>query len=67
VSTFGGATTAATVPWLLVPIVLVWGYVTGLMVCLGPRLSVAALMGMILLIGIVKRFPPPSCLHTRHV
>jgi hypothetical protein len=39
VSTCIGATTAATIPWLLVPVVLVWGYVTGLMVCLGPRLS----------------------------
>ena len=42
VSTCVGATTAATIPWLLVPVVLVWGYVTGLMVCLGPRLSTAA-------------------------
>jgi uncharacterized membrane protein YccC len=43
VSTFVGATTAASVPWLLVVAVLLWGYVTGLAVCLGPRLSVAIL------------------------
>ncbi|MFF0289252.1 FUSC family protein [Streptomyces sp. NPDC005262] len=43
VSTFVGAATAAAAPWLLVPVVVVWGYVVGLLVCLGPRLSVAAL------------------------
>ncbi|MET9474729.1 FUSC family protein [Streptomyces sp. NPDC002922] len=43
VSTFVGAVTAAAAPWLLVPVVAVWGYVVGLAVCLGPRLSVAAL------------------------
>src|SRR6202007_1165745 len=43
VSTFVGTVTAASVPWLLVPIVAVWGYMTGLAVCLGPRWSVAVL------------------------
>ncbi|WP_327125146.1 FUSC family protein [Streptomyces sp. NBC_01727] len=43
VSTFVGAATAAAAPWLLVAVVVVWGYVVGLAVCLGPRLSVAAL------------------------
>jgi uncharacterized membrane protein YccC len=43
VSTFVGAATAAAAPWLLVPVVVVWGYVVGLAVCLGPRLSVAAI------------------------
>ncbi|MFJ5220638.1 FUSC family protein [Streptomyces sp. NPDC088354] len=42
VSTFVGATTAAAVPWLLVVVVSLWGYLVGLAVCLGPRLSVAA-------------------------
>jgi uncharacterized membrane protein YccC len=42
-STFVGATAAATAPWLLVAAVIVWGYLTGLAVCLGPRLSVAIL------------------------
>jgi uncharacterized membrane protein YccC len=42
VSTFVGAATAAAAPWLLVPVVIVWGYVVGLAACLGPRLSVAA-------------------------
>ncbi|WP_405892111.1 FUSC family protein [Streptomyces sp. NBC_01527] len=43
VSTFVGAATAAVAPWLLVAVVVIWGYVVGLAVCLGPRLSVAAL------------------------
>ena len=41
VSTFVGGTVAAAAPWLLVPVVVVWGYVTGLAVCLGPLASVA--------------------------
>nr|WTB31509.1 FUSC family protein [Streptomyces sp. NBC_00830] len=55
VSTFVGAATAAAAPWLLVPVVVVWGYVVGLAVCLGPRLSVAALqwpVGLLIAIGI---------------
>src|SRR5690349_14172864 len=36
VSTFVGATVAAAAAWLLVPVIIVWGYVTGLAVCLGP-------------------------------
>ncbi|GAA1913039.1 FUSC family protein [Streptantibioticus ferralitis] len=43
VSAFVGSTTAAAAPWLLVLVVIVWGYVTGLAVCMGPRLSVAVL------------------------
>jgi uncharacterized membrane protein YccC len=43
VSTFVGAIAAATAPWLLVAAVIVWGYLIGLTVCLGPRLSVATL------------------------
>jgi uncharacterized membrane protein YccC len=43
VSTFVGATVAATAPWLLVAVVLVWGYLIGLAVCLGRRLSVATM------------------------
>jgi hypothetical protein len=41
VSTFVGATAAAAAPWLLVAAVVVWGYLTGLAQCLGPRLSMA--------------------------
>ena len=40
-STFVGATTAAAAPWLLVPIVTLWAYFTGLAVSLGPRASIA--------------------------
>jgi uncharacterized membrane protein YccC len=43
VSTFVGGATAEAMPWLLVAAVVVWGYVTGLAVCLGRRLSVAIL------------------------
>ena len=43
VSTFVGAATAAVAPWLLVPVVMFWGYVAGLADCLGPRRSVAAI------------------------
>jgi hypothetical protein len=41
VSTFVGGTVAAAAPRLLVPVVIVWGYVSGLAVCLGPLASVA--------------------------
>jgi len=43
ISTFVGATTAAVAPWLLVAVVIVWGYLIGLAVSLGQRLSVATL------------------------
>src|SRR5882672_1165013 len=41
VSTFVGASTAAAAPWLLVPIVAGWAYLTGLAVSLGVRAAVA--------------------------
>jgi len=41
ISTFVGAATAAAAPWLLVPIVGVWAYFTGLSVCLGTTASIA--------------------------
>jgi uncharacterized membrane protein YccC len=50
VSTFVGATTATAAPWLLVPYVIVLGYICGLTVCLGPRRSVAALQWAIALL-----------------
>jgi uncharacterized membrane protein YccC len=40
-STFVGAATAAASPWLLIPIVAVWAYFTGLAVCLGRTASIA--------------------------
>jgi hypothetical protein len=59
VSTFVGATTAAIAPWLLVPIVAAWGYLTGLAVCLGQRASVAVLQWSIaLLIAVGLPFGP---------
>src|SRR4030081_3084063 len=39
VSPFVGAATAAAAPWVLVPVVIVWGYLVGLAPCLGPRLG----------------------------
>ncbi len=50
VSTFVGATAAFGAPWLLVPIVALWGYVTGLSECLGQRFSVAILQWSIALL-----------------
>jgi uncharacterized membrane protein YccC len=50
VSTFVGATLAASAPWLVVGVVVVWGYGTGLAVCLGKRLSVAALQWSVALL-----------------
>jgi uncharacterized membrane protein YccC len=49
-STFVGATVAAISPWLLVPILAIWAYFTGLAVCLGPRASVAVLQWSIALL-----------------
>jgi hypothetical protein len=48
-----GPTAAAIAPWLLIPIVAVWGYVAGLTVCLGPWPSIAVLQwGIQLLIAV---------------
>ena len=53
VSTFVGATAAATAPWLVVTAVIAWSYVIGLAVCLGRRLSVATLQwGTALMIAV---------------
>ena len=43
VSTFVGGTVAWLAPWLFVPVVIVWGGITGLAVCLGRRASIAVL------------------------
>jgi uncharacterized membrane protein YccC len=61
-STFVGATAAASAPWLLVPAVIVWAYLIGLAVCLGPRLSVATLQwGTALMIAVgVPLGPGPA-------
>ena len=50
VSTFVGATVANAAPWVLVAVVVAWGYGTGLAVCLGQRLSVAALQWAVALL-----------------
>ena len=50
VSTFVGATLANGAPWVLVAVVVAWGYGTGLAVCLGQRLSVAALQWAVALL-----------------
>ena len=36
VSTFVGATTAASAPWLLVPVLMIWAYAVGVCAALGP-------------------------------
>jgi uncharacterized membrane protein YccC len=43
ISTFVGVSTAAAAPWMLVPIIAFWGYITGLSICLGPLVNVAVL------------------------
>ncbi len=43
VSTFAGATAAYSEPWLLVPIVLAWGYASGLLASLGPTVLAVTL------------------------
>jgi uncharacterized membrane protein YccC len=43
VSTFVGGFVAESAPWLLVPVVALWGYMTGLAVSLGQWVSVAVL------------------------
>ena len=60
VSTFVGTVAAATAPWLLVPIIGVWGYLAGLSVCLGPRWSVAVLQWSVALLIAVGLPQGPS-------
>ncbi len=43
VSTFAGATAAWSQPWLLVPIVFVWAYASGLLAALGPTVVAVVL------------------------
>ncbi|HSZ46236.1 MAG TPA: FUSC family protein [Streptosporangiaceae bacterium] len=43
VSTFVGATTAASRPWLLVPAVFAWAYVIGVLAALGPTVLAVTL------------------------
>jgi uncharacterized membrane protein YccC len=63
VSTFVGATLANSAPWALVPVVVAWGYGTGLAVCLGKRLSVAALQWAVaLLISVGLPLAPAAAL-----
>jgi len=49
-STFVGGTMAAASPWLLVPVIAAWGYLTGLSVCLEPRWSIAILQWSVALL-----------------
>jgi len=52
ISTFAGAATADSVPWLLVPEVMLWAYLVGLFAALGPTATVVALQWPVaLLIG----------------
>jgi uncharacterized membrane protein YccC len=59
VSTFVGGTVAYAQPWALVPVIILWGYVAGLTVCLGQRRSaVAALWPVALLIAVGTPLDP---------
>ena len=60
VSTFVGGATAHEVPWLLVPVVALWAYFTGLAVCLGQRSSVAVFQWAVALIIAMGLPVPPS-------
>ncbi len=42
-STFVGATTAASLPWLLVPVLFAWAYLTGVLASLGPTVLAVTL------------------------
>ena len=56
--TFIGAILAGR-PWLLLPVVIIYGYLTGLMVCLGSRPSVVVLQwGVGLMIAVGLPLPP---------
>ena len=59
VSTFVGGTVAHAQPWALIPVIMLWGYVAGLTVCLGQRRSaVAALWPVALLIAVGTPLDP---------
>ena len=59
VSIFVGATVAYAQPWLLVPVIMIWGYVAGLTVSLGQRrMAVAALWPVALLIAVGSPLDP---------
>src|SRR5271166_2153697 len=60
VSTFVGAFAAAHAPWLLLPLVAVWGYFTGLAISLGPWISVAVLQWSVALLIAVGLPMAPS-------
>lgn len=64
-STFVGATAAEASPWLLVPIVAAWGYLTGLSVSLGSGPSVAILQWSVALLiaAGVPAGPSEAALH----
>jgi uncharacterized membrane protein YccC len=59
-STFVGATIAGIDPWLLVPVVLVWGYLVGIAVSLGKTLSSAVVPWSIALLVAVGLPMPPG-------
>jgi len=59
-STFVGSVAAASTPWLLVPIVALWGYMTGLAVCFDARWSAAVLQWSVALLIAVGLPQTPS-------
>lgn len=60
ISTFVGAVIPNIAPWLLVPVLALWGYLTGLSVCLGDRWSAAMLQCSIALLIAVGLPQTPS-------
>jgi uncharacterized membrane protein YccC len=63
VSIFVGATLAARAPWLLVPAIFIWGYVTGIAVSLGPWQSLAVLqwpLALVVMVGLPMAAGPAA-------
>ena len=62
VSTFVGATTAASAPWLLVPVLMIWAYAVGICAALGPTATAVSLQGplALLIASAVPLGPAPA-------
>jgi uncharacterized membrane protein YccC len=63
ISTFVGGTTAASLPWVLVPVIIVWAYATGICSALGPTAVAVSLQWPVaLLIGSAIPLAPSQAL-----
>jgi hypothetical protein len=64
ISTFVGATTADALPWLLVPIVFAWAYLSGVLASLGPTVLAVTLQWPVALLiaSALPLSPAPAAL-----